>query len=156
MQGGSDEYLDDLDLDEEECGTGAPPESQRAELALHVHSQTLTSARFLLQLREGRQLSQVAVSDVTTGCKTLCKQATDGIKEGIKATPGLTDVLSNDPHPFQDIDTNYLFEKFCLEHLGVLVSLWSVHACIHENSKHIHRGVKDWVQQLCELHLLWC
>ena len=36
-----------------------------------------TAATFLLQLREGRQISQAAISDVITGCKTLCKRVAD-------------------------------------------------------------------------------
>ena len=97
------------------------------------HSQTVAAARFVLQLREGHQISQAAISDVTAGCKSLCKQAADEIKEGVKATltsagincesiPGLLNALDSDANPFQSIDSNYLFEKFCSEHLGYLVS----------------------------------
>lgn len=100
------------------------------------HLQTVTAAKFLLQLREGRQISQVAISDVTTGCKTLCKQTADEIKEGVKATlasagiscgsiPRLTNVLDTEPDPFRNIDSSYRFEKFCVEHLGCLVS-WCI------------------------------
>lgn len=96
------------------------------------HLQMVTSAKFLLQLREGRQLTQVAIADVTAGCKTLCKQAVDRINDGIEAAlknagiccesvPGLRDAMNSDPDPFKGVDTNYLFEKFCIEHLGCLV-----------------------------------
>ena len=117
--------------EDEDCSTRTC-----AQLAQRVESReylkTVTVAKFILQLREGRQISQVAISDVTIGCKSLCKQTADKIK-GVKAAlassginceniPGLTDVLDNDPDPFQSIDSNYLFEKFCSEHLGYLVS----------------------------------
>ncbi len=123
----------DLDPgDEEEYTIRASSSSVLQKRDAREHSQAVTSARFLLQLREGRHLSHVAISDVTTGCKTLCKQAVAGMG-GVKATlrnagisyesiPGLTDVLRNDPDPFQSIDTNYRFEKFSIEQLGCLVS----------------------------------
>ena len=112
------------------------PNSNRAQLSQieQIDSlKTATAARFILRLREGRQISQAAISDVTTGCKNLSKQAADEVKVGVKATllnagitwesiPGLTEVLDKDPDPFQSIDSNYLFEKFCTEHLGYLVS----------------------------------
>ena len=113
--------------------------------------QAVTSAKFLLKLREGHQVSQVAIADVTTGCKTLCKQAVDMLKQGIETSlakaginiesiPGLTDVLNCDPDPFVCVDTNYRFEKFCVENLGCLVShvhtymYTCMHACTHTRS----------------------
>ena len=36
-------------------------------------------------------------------------------------------VLNKDYDAFQGIDTNYRFEKFCVEHLGCLVSFVGVH-----------------------------
>lgn len=113
------------------CLTGGSTVVRKADS--HEYLQTVTAAKFLLQLREGRQISQVAISDVTTGCKSLCKQAVDRVKEDVTAklasagincdsVPGLVDVLNNDPDPFQCIDSNYRFEKFCVEHLGCLVS----------------------------------
>ena len=102
------------------------------------HLQAVTSAKFLLQLREGRQISQVDISDVMNGCRTLCKQAVSRIKDGVKSSlasagincedvPGLMDVLSDEPDPFRCTDTNYRFEKFCVEHLGCLVRPMHVH-----------------------------
>lgn len=65
------------------CLTGGSTVVQKADS--HKYSQTLTAAKFLLQLREGRQISQVAISDITTGCKSLCKQAVDWVKEDVMA-----------------------------------------------------------------------
>ena len=88
------------------------------------------AARFLLSLREGRHISQAAISDVISGCKNLCQRTITDIKEkvvdhvaedGIEL-PGLCDIFDADFNPFDGIDTNHLFEKFCTEHLGCLVS----------------------------------
>ena len=86
------------------------------------------AAKFLLRLREGRQLSQVAVSEVMDGCKALCKQTVDKFKErievylasagiGLEDIPGVQDICAEDPDPFKGIETNYLYETFCIEHL---------------------------------------
>ena len=100
-----------------------------ADSILHTH----TAAKLLLKLREGRQISQAAISDVINGCKTLCKQTADELKEGVRLSlasaginiecvPGMSDVFAQDPDPFKGMDTTYLYEKFCIEHLGCLVS----------------------------------
>lgn len=105
--------------------------ASRADSMTNLHLRT--AAKLLLQLKEGRQVSQAAVSDMIDGCKTLCKQTIDEFKEGVRlslasagidieSVPGMSNVLSRDPNPFQGIDTTYLYEKFCIEHLGCLVS----------------------------------
>ena len=35
---------------------------------------------------------------------------------------GIQTALQQDYDPFKNIDSNYLFEKFCVDHLGCLVS----------------------------------
>ena len=40
----------------------------------------------------------------------------------VHVIPGLFEVLGTPPDPFVGIDTDYLYEKFCREHLGFLVS----------------------------------
>ena len=100
------------------------------------------AAKFLLQLREGRQISQVAVSDVIDGCKALCKKTADKMKNtfqlslaaadiALEDVPGMTDIFAQDPDPFRGVETNYLYEKFCIEHLGCVVS-----ACEHSPILH--------------------
>ena len=92
------------------------------------------AAKFLLQLREGRQISQAAVSDVIDGCKALCKKTADKMKTifqlslaaadiALEDVPGMIDIFSQDPDPFRGVETNYLYEKFCNEHLGCVVSV---------------------------------
>lgn len=39
-----------------------------------------------LKLREGHQISQVAISDIVAGTKTLCKSTVDDVKVGVKKT----------------------------------------------------------------------
>ena len=97
-------------------------------------SQREAAAKFVLALREGRQISQAAVADVMCGCKELCQQTSEALKDNVQhclanvgidleQIPGLSDVFDTDINPFHGIDTNHLFEKFCYEHLGCLVSL---------------------------------
>lgn len=88
------------------------------------------AARFLLTLREGRQISQAAINDVVSGCKSLCQhtivamkgKVLDHVAEAGIELPGLHDIIDTKYNPFDGIDTNYLFERFCVEHLGCLVS----------------------------------
>ena len=120
--------------DNEHAGIGCnSPVVERPETESSQYLQAVTSAKFLLKLREERQVSQVAIADVKTGCKTFCKHSVDKLKRDIERTltnaginpetiPGLTDVLNYDPDPFVCVDTNYRFEKFCIENLGCLVS----------------------------------
>lgn len=88
------------------------------------------AARFLLMLREGRQISQAAIGDVIRGCKSLYQRAIMAMKEKVLhhlagagvELPGLQDIFDAEYNPFNGIQTNHLFERFCIEHLGCLVS----------------------------------
>lgn len=89
---------------------------------------TLAAAKMLLQLREGHQVSQVALTEVVSGCGLLCNLAFQQMKADMCkflncTEEGVTfhvDVKVYDP--FHNVDTNYLFEKYCVDHLGCLVS----------------------------------
>ena len=95
---------------------------------------SLTAAKMLLQLREGHQVSQVALLDVISCCRFLCKQALSMFKADVITALGNSfevaiahiDLESYDQ--FKSIDTNYLFEKYCIDNLGCLVSR---SACMH-------------------------
>ena len=88
------------------------------------------AAKFLLGLREGRQISQAAITDVISGCKSLCQHTIMTIKGKVQdqlveagiELPGFSDIFDADYNPFCGVDTNHLFEKYCIEHLGCLVS----------------------------------
>lgn len=92
----------------------------------------VSAAKFLLHMREGRQVLQVAIADIIAGCNSLCNQALkefqtklkgDLVNAGIDCTqlPGLADSVNVDL--FESVKSNYLFEKFCMEHFGCLVSV---------------------------------
>lgn len=105
---------------------GSPSTCTRSQQELLGHH----AAVFLLNLREGHQVSQVAIRDVIAGCRRLYGQvfsdSSAHIQEILKNNhvnvdmiPGLCEAP---PDPFIGIDTDYLYEKFCREHLGFLVS----------------------------------
>ena len=94
----------------------------------------VSAAKFLLHMREGRQVSQVAIADIIVGCNTLCNQAlkefqtklrSDIMNAGIECSqlPSLADSVNIDL--FESVKSNYLFEKFCMEHFGCLVSAYN-------------------------------
>ena len=84
-----------------------------------------TAAKFLLQLREGRQISQAAVSDVINGCRTLCKQTGYELKQRVQLSlvsaginiqdVGIAHLFDQDPDPFQGVDTNYRYALSTLD-----------------------------------------
>ena len=88
--------------------------------------QAFAAAKMLLALREGHQVSQVALAEVISGCRLLCNHALNRLKMDIAGGVDCSeDRLINfeDYDPFKNIDTNYLFEKYCVQHLGCLVSV---------------------------------
>lgn len=48
----------------------------------------------MLQLREGRQVSQIALTEIISNCRQLCSQAIDNLKMEIRAV--LVDQPRND------------------------------------------------------------
>ena len=131
-----EEYDDSLEKNDSLLSTLIPGcddsnHSQFPGTSASVMNATMVAAKLLLRLREGHQVSQVAISEVISGCRLLCNQALDNLKgDVVKAlkTSGdeekqLSLVLNANYDPFENIDTNYLFEKFCVDHLGCLVSL---------------------------------
>ena len=68
----------------------------------------------LLALREGHQVSQVALAEVISGCRSLCNYALNQLKVDLTGAVNYSEnslVDLEDYDPFKDIDTNYLFEK---------------------------------------------
>ena len=45
--------------------------------------QTRSAAKMLLALREGHQVSQVAIGEIVSNCRTLCKQSIDYLKRSV-------------------------------------------------------------------------
>jgi len=81
--------------------------------------------KMLLQLREGHQVSQVALAEVISCCRSLCNTALTHLKTDL-ATALLNgedpNIAPENYDPFKNVDMNYLFEKYCCDHLGCLVS----------------------------------
>ncbi len=99
------------------------------------------AAKFLLQLREGYRVSQVALLSIMHTCNEMCIQAGNGVKQEIKdrlAKANIcTDVIDDItvPHPFEGVNTIYLFEKYCVEHFNYLVSCFfssTDRGCMHD------------------------
>ena len=126
----------DIDSLTQDCGPTQLPVSISRQTRSSTHfNQTMTA---LLQLREGHQVSQVTISKIVSRCRLLCNQAVNALNGNVitllnrsgQMCEDLGLVLNKDADPFTNIDTNYLFEKFCVDHLGCLVSFWhKVHNC---------------------------
>ncbi len=92
------------------------------------------SSLFLMQLKEERMLSQVAINDVLTGCKevfqhTICRLRAGMSQKlseaGIDSTEisGFDSVFNEITDPFFGLETVYLQDKFISQELGCIVSL---------------------------------
>ena len=90
-------------------------------------------ATFLLNLSEGRQLSQRAISEVIDGCRKLCEQTVCSVKGEVAlklsecnfdpaAIECVMKAFCDISDPFHGIDTVYLREKFFAEHMNYIVS----------------------------------
>ena len=88
---------------------------------------------FLLDLKEGRSLSQAALTDVITGCERMVKETVERLKAGVShqlssagidpsSVPSLEDLFSQSESPFNGLTTKHLQHQFYVEHLGMIVS----------------------------------
>ena len=105
-------------------------------------SRAIRAAKFLLHLREGRRVSQVALTDMIDMCNVICTHIVNDLKQEIQekcaqvngnidSIDGLQDVLSRSPpHPFEGVDTIYRFQKFCANNFGYLVSFTLINILI--------------------------
>lgn len=112
-----DECMDDCSMNAfTECHTAL------TDALTMPDDQTLAAAKMILSLREGHQVSQVALTEVISGCRLLCNRALNQLKIDVVNSSDNSAIDLGDYNPFKSIDTNYLFEKYCVEHLGCLVS----------------------------------
>lgn len=89
----------------------------------------LTAAKFLLNLREGHRVSQVALADVINGCQLLCSQTVSYLKEEVfqrlHANPpdmnDLEELFDDFPLLFENVQTQYRLNKFCVDHFNLVV-----------------------------------
>ena len=122
----NDSCADDHEGGAVESDVSCPGESMTS--AKRRSSSSSVAAKMLLQLREGHQVSQAALADVISCCRHLCTQVLKSFRMDLIASLGpsmedkMFEINLESYDPFQQIDTNYLFEKFCRENLGCLVS----------------------------------
>ena len=89
---------------------------------------------FLLMLREDKQVSQVAITEIVKKCRSLCQQTfTSTVNEikrvlsnadiNIDDVPELSNILDDiAPDYFHGIDTSYLLEEYARKHMKYVVS----------------------------------
>lgn len=99
-------------------------------IALPSETRSTRAAKYLLKLREGYKVSEVALIDIIGTCKEMCMEVDSDLKLAITerltqaniGTDIIEDILNEPvPHPFEGVDTIFLFEKFCVDHLNCLV-----------------------------------
>ena len=104
-----------------------------------THNYTDNHAKMLLELSEGRKLSEVAIQDVITGCRSVCTQLQSQMKDVIYEKLSEHDVdstiiddvmeamTSSYQDPFMKLSSSYLREKYYKEHFPYLVSTDTAH-----------------------------
>ena len=106
-------------------------------LSTDEHEQKKKSAMFLLQLKEKRCLSQVAIDDIVLASKDLFQHSVGRVRAAVHECisradidpsdiPGLNEVYSKLKDPFKDLHSTYLQEKCFTESFGFIVSLFVV------------------------------
>ena len=108
-------------------------------------STPMKAVKYLLHLREGHKVSQVALMDIIAMCNEMCMEVGKNIQLDIqeKRTEAnvekgiIENVLSNPVHhPFEDVNTIYRYENFCVNHLNCLVCymhafIFCLQVCLH-------------------------
>ena len=103
-------------------------------LQVDAEVQRKPRALFLLRLKEGRCLSQVAVNEVVSACQELFKHTVSRVQAGVRERlalhgvdsydiPDLANFLETIQDPFDGLHSTYLQEKFYREKLGCIVSI---------------------------------
>lgn len=115
------------DLQDLMAGTGSAGDQRSSEL--DSLERTKKSARFLVNVMEGRRFTQAAIGDVIDGCHELCTQNAMRGKEAVEvqlAQTGLSPSLFELPDlyedPFEGLSTPYLQHKFIADHFSYVVS----------------------------------
>lgn len=112
---------------------GAMEESIMEELSLHkIVDSSLERKRksclFLMQLKEERMLTQVAIDDVVGGCKDLVSHALHSVRSQVSRVPPqnateIYDILEEVSNPFEGLETAYLQDKFILKEMECIVRI---------------------------------
>lgn len=120
----------DIDHELSDGGNEESTDSQTdgPEFANKQESIRSKAAKFLLRLREGHKVSQVALMEVISTFNEMwgqaCKSLKDTIKERLTQAKVDPQIVEDIPVscPFDGVDTIYLFEKFCVENFNCIVS----------------------------------
>ena len=98
---------------------------------------TEKNAKLLLELSEGRKLSEIAIQDIT-GCRNVCIQVQSQTKDTIirklneheidsTVIEDVLEAISDDyQHPFLKLSSSYLREKYYKENFPYLVSCFNL------------------------------
>ena len=89
------------------------------------------SATFLLQLKEAKGLSQIAVDTVVEGCQQLVDECLRNVHMDIKnkiqdaeQLEMIDDAFLHCTQPFDGLQNKYQQEKFYVEHFNMIVSVY--------------------------------
>ena len=104
----------------------------------------LEEAKFLLKLREDKQVSQSAINEIVKHCRRLCEQTHSSLVLRVKSILPLTiqqctntctaqedisrilEEIDGPPHDFfAGIDSSYLLESFARKYMNYIVSAWA-------------------------------
>ena len=101
--------------------------------AVTVSDVRKNSALFLLQLREAKGLSQVAVDAVVEGCHSLVDECLQNVQMDIKGKIKdneqvriIEDSFEHCPRPFDGLGNKYQQEKFYVQEFNMIVSIMNV------------------------------
>lgn len=132
------DYDEDVHVHSQSASSGANDVSQLFDEDM----MSLEHAKFLLMLREEKQVSQIAITEIVRKCRSLCEQTFRSTADKVKRTlskaridvndiAGLNGVLDGSaPDYFHGIDTSYLLEEFAKRHMNYVVSIKDM-ACIY-------------------------
>lgn len=92
---------------------------------------------FLLNLREGKGLSQTAVNTVVSGCQDIFTHCLELLQTKIhennqhsNVLPDMDEVFADLEKPFDLLKTGYMQEKFYREELNITVSIVGHAVCV--------------------------
>ena len=91
-----------------------------------------TSGLFLLELKEGKGLSQVAVNSVVDGCERILDESFQHVRKDIvdklqkaelrDVIPDIEEIFQNRTKPFDALQNKYLQEKYYEQEFHMTVS----------------------------------
>ena len=122
-------YLVGQNESDHSAGDTVDPYVMDQLLGLDAEQQQRMSALFLLGLKEGHCLSQVAIDDIVLSCQDMFKHYNLRIRAGVQDrllnlgidVPEIDSFLSWTSDPFVGLHSTYMQEKFYCEKFGCVV-----------------------------------